>query len=203
MPKTPKTTRTRQSQPSKPTKTKVSANEQRERQRATGRTMDRGDQVARGGRRRAAASPGYARLRLRMEDGRLSIVDVQHVDSELVAPDVLLGQFAYEVTLGDRLLHADAVPDVGVSRSAPNPDPDAPPEQRGHHFTYYDTYEFDARVPLGELKRSNLADVHLRYFRVKGQLPPRRTDAPLAAQFEQELREVATIDGLPTSVLAR
>lgn len=145
---------------------------------------------------------GYVRLRVRMDDGEMSIVDTHHVDSELALPTKLQGANAYDVTLGDRLLHADSIPDVGVSRSFPNPDPNAPPEQHGHHFHELSMYEFDVRVPVGDLAKADLPKVAITYYRVK----EHTGDAPLAArplaqQYDKEMREVSRIVGLPDSIL--
>ena len=170
-----------------------------------GRTQHEGDQVPRPAARRRAvdAGGGYVRLRMRVEDGEMSIVDVHHVDSELVMPERLLGSNAYDVTLGERLLHADSVPDVGVSRSFPNPDPNAPPEQHGHHFHELSMYEFDVRVPVSDLSPEDLPEVAVSYFKLKEtpEAPVRRE--PLHSQFARETREVMRVTGLPPEVLEK
>jgi hypothetical protein len=173
-------------------------------QRARVATADLGDQIpveppAR--KRGAARTGGYVRLRIRVEDGTLTIVDTHHVDSELALPTVLLGGNAYDVTIGDRLLHADSIPDVGVSRSFPNPDPDAPPEQRGHHFHELSMYEFDVRLPVGDLTKADLPKVEIAYYRIKEHTGTPLAARPLAQQYEKEVREVSRIVGLPASVL--
>jgi hypothetical protein len=169
-------------------------------------TSDLGDQVAKkappsGPRRARAGASGYVRLRIRMDEGEMSIVDTQHVDSELELPAALYGGNAYDVTLGDRLLHADSVPDVGVSRSYPNPDPDAPPEQRHHHIHELSMYEFDVRVPLADLTPADLAKVEIAYYRVKEHTDRAMAARPLIRQYSKELREVNRIVGLPSDVL--
>jgi hypothetical protein len=165
-----------------------------------------GDQVApkasTGGRHRdRAGASGYVRLRIRMDEGEMSIVDTHYVDSELEMPAALYGGNAYDVTLGDRLLYADSVPDVGVSRSYPNPDPDAPPEQRHHHFHTLSMYEFDVRVPLTDLEPADLAKVEIGYYRVKEHTDRAIAARPLIRQYSKELREVNRIVGLPSDLL--
>jgi hypothetical protein len=169
-------------------------------------TSDHGEQIApeastRNRRHAQAGASGYVRLRIRMDEGEMSIVDTHHVDSELELPSALHGGNAYDVTLGDRLLHADSVPDVGVSRSYPNPDPDAPIEQRHHHFHLLSTYEFDVRVPLADLTPADLGKVEIAYYRVK-EHPDRAIGAqPLGRQYPRELREMSRIVGLPPDLL--
>src|SRR5438093_8806583 len=80
------------------------------------------DQIAAERRRaRGEGSAGYVRFRMRVDDGKMSIVDSHLVDSALVMPRTLHGEYAYEVTDGARLLHADAIPDLGVVRSFSDP----------------------------------------------------------------------------------
>jgi hypothetical protein len=176
-------------------------------QSARATTAHQGDQIAAkppaskralGATRRRG---GYVRMRIRMDDGVMSIVDTHHVDSELALPTRLLGSNAYDVTLGDRLLHADSIPDVGVSRSFANPDPNAPPEQRGHHFHELSMYEFDVRVPVGDLTKADLPKVAITYYRVKEHVDTPLAAVPLATQYDKEMREVSRIVGLPDSVL--
>jgi hypothetical protein len=167
---------------------------------------DLGDQIAakapsRSRRHPRAGASGYVRLRIRMDEGEMSIVDTHHVDSELALPTALHGGNAYDVTLGDRLLHADSLPDVSVSRSYPNPDPGAPPEQRHHHFQQLSMYEFDVRVPLADLTPADLGKVEIAYYRVKEHTDRAMTAQPLARQYSKELREVNRIVGLPADVL--
>ena len=91
-------------------------------------------------------SDRYVRLRVRVEDGRMSILDSAVVDSALVQPPAIHGDFAYEVSEGERRLHVDAIPDLGVIRGFVNPD--GPPEERQHHTYEQSVYEFAVRVPI-------------------------------------------------------
>jgi hypothetical protein len=95
-----------------------------------------GDQIARssrGGTKSAAGREQYVRMRIRVHNDRLSIIDSHLVDGPLAQTQVFSGTNAYEVVIGDRLLYAEALPDVGVQRSFVNPA--GPPEQQGHYFT--------------------------------------------------------------------
>jgi hypothetical protein len=131
----------------------------------------------------------------------MSIVDSHLVDSTLVMPTTIHGEYAYEVTDGTRLLHADTIPDLGVVRSFS--DPNGTPEQLRHHTYRASTYEFDVRVPAEELTRAATSKIAVVLYRVKERAPSRTltTAAPLGAQFERELREVTRVSGIPHDAL--
>jgi len=164
---------------------------------------DYGDQRRRRGR--GAAGPAeqpeqYVRMRIRVRHGQLSVIDSHLVNGPLGQARGFPGSNAYEVTLGDRLLHAGALPDLGVQRSFVNPS--GPPAQRGHHLTERSVYEFYARVPAHELTRDTIRQIAVRLHRVKEEARADRLGmAPLARQFEREVRSIAELVGLPDSVL--
>lgn len=160
-----------------------------------------GDQIARPSRGKSAAGrEQYVRLRIRVHNDRLSVIDSHLVDGPLSQTKAFSGTNAYEVTVGDRLLHAEALPDLGVQRSFVNPA--GPPEQRGHYFTERPIYEFTARVPAHEVSRKTIGNITVRLYRLKDEA---RTDrlgsAPLTRQFERQIRQIAELVGLPASAL--
>lgn len=160
-----------------------------------------GDQIARPSRGESAAgSEQYVRLRIRVHNDRLSVIDSHLVDGPLGQTKTFSGTNAYEVTVGDRLLHAGALPDLGVQRSFVNPA--GPPEQQGHHITERPIYEFMARVPAHEVSQETIGKITVRLYRLKAEA---RTDrlgsAPLALQFEGQIRQLAELVSLPVSVL--
>ncbi|MFL5959963.1 MAG: hypothetical protein ACJ75G_06855 [Gaiellaceae bacterium] len=173
------------------------------RPRTTSKEADFGDQ--RPGRNRAgggssAGREQYVRLRVRVHRGRLSIVDSHLVDGPLGQATGFPAGNAYEVTVGDRLLHAGALPDLGVQRSFSNPE--GPPEQRGHYISERSTYEFTARVPAEEVTPDTIGKIAVRLHRVKGEAGVDRIgDAPLAKQLAREMRPIAEVVGLPDSAL--
>lgn len=173
------------------------------RPRKASKEVDFGDQQprrTRAGGRSSAGREQYVRLRVRVRNGRLSIVDSHLVDGPLGQATGFPGGNAYEVTLGDRLLHAGALPDLGVQRSFPNPQ--GPPGQHGHYLTERSVYEFMARVPADEVTPDTIGKIAVRLHRVKEEAGADRIgDAPLGEQFEREMRPVAELVGLPDSVL--
>jgi hypothetical protein len=142
----------------------------------------------------------YVRLRIRVRGDRMSVVDSHLVDGPLSQVTAFPGSNAYEVTLGERLLHAGALPDLGVQRSFVAPDP--PEDQRAHHITERAVFEFFARVPAVELTPETIGDIAVRLHRVKGEARAERlTGEPLDVQFEREMRLVAELRGLPETAL--
>jgi hypothetical protein len=142
----------------------------------------------------------YVRLRIRVRGDRMSVVDSHLVDGPLSQVTAFPGSNAYEVTLGDRLLHAGALPDLGVQRSFVAPD--APQGERAHHITERADFEFSARVPASYITPVTITDIAVRLHRVKGE--PRAehlTGARLDVQFEREMRAVSELRGLPESAL--
>jgi hypothetical protein len=149
----------------------------------------------------AANDQGYVRLHLQMADGELSLVGAKAVDGPLAPHGDLDGSLAWEAVLGDRRLAAGAIQDAGVRRSFP--DPDGPPEQQGHHIEEAPSYDVVVRVPAGELSLSSLPRLAVRLYRVKEPVARTRVQpAPLAAQFERELRPIAELTGIRPDRLA-
>lgn len=148
----------------------------------------------------AAAPEQYVRLRIRVRGDQLSVVDSHLVDGPLAQANGFPGSNAYEIRLGDRLLHAGALPDLGIQRSfvAPN----APKEQRVHHITERDVFEFSARVAAHEITRDTIGQIVVRLYRVKGEARSGRlTSQPLDVQFAREMRVVSELRGLPETAL--
>jgi hypothetical protein len=177
-----------------------------QRPRASARRAEFGDQMPPRRRRAAAAGGGagggeqYIRLRVRARGSRLTILDSHLVDGPLAQAQGFSTANVYEVTMGDRLLHAGALPDLGMQRSFVNPD--GSPEQQGHHFTERPIYEFTARVPAHEVTAETISQIAVRVHRVKEEARSGRLGVEaLAVQFPREVRPVAELVGLPDSVL--
>jgi hypothetical protein len=114
-------------------------------------------------------------------------------------PESLHAGYAYEVSVGANRLHSGSIPDIGVTRSFPNPE--GPSEQRGHHITELSTYEFDVRVPRNKLSPSVLPETEIALYRVKEPAQKKPLGVGLlSATFERELREVARLKGIPAAM---
>jgi hypothetical protein len=195
----PKPTQARAGEQAKPPFERTAAR----RRRGSSTEVDFGEQQARqtrGGGRSATPREQYIRLRIRVSHGQLSVVDSHLVDGPLGQVVGFPGDFAYEVTLGDRLLHAGALPDLGVQRSFANPN--GPPEQHGHYISERSVYEFAARLPADEVTPETIGQIAVRLHRVKEEARTDRLgEMPLGVRFEREMRPVAEIVGLPDSTL--
>jgi hypothetical protein len=177
-----------------------------QRPRASAKPAEFGDQMPPRKRRAAGASSGapgaeqYIRLRVRVSRDRLAVLDSHLVDGPLSQAQGFATANAYEVSIGDRLLHAGALPDLGMQRSFVNPD--GPPEQQGHHFTERPVYEFTARVPAHEVTPETVSKIAIRLHRIKEEARATRLGPEgLATQFSREVRPMAELVGLPESVL--
>lgn len=172
------------------------------RPRSRAKEIDLEDQKAKRARRSRSSAPReeYIRLRIRVHDGNLRVIDSHLVDGPLGQVSGFAGTNAYEVTLGDRLLHAGPLPDLGIQRSFV--DPQGSPEQRGHYVTERSVYEFTARVPAADVTRDTIAQITVRLHRVKEEARAGVLgEMPLSVQFEREMRPIAELVGLPDSVL--
>lgn len=152
-------------------------------------------------KRASSGGEGYVRLRIHVdEDGATSVVDSHLVESALVQPSTIHGNFVYEVTEGEKRLHAESIPDLGVFRSFVNLD--GPLEERQHHIYELKTYDFDVRIPVRELVAAALPKVTVTLYRVKEARPTMPVGIqPLHAQYQRELREVAKLEGVPARML--
>ncbi len=157
-------------------------------------------------RREGGGSPApkeqYIRLRVRVRDDRLSVVDSHLVDGPLSPPRSFSGSNAYDLTLDDRLLAAGDLPDLGVQRSFVNPDRKAPKAQHGHHITERGAFEFTARLPAAAVTPDTLGRITLRLYRVKEVAAADRLEpVSLGRQFERQMRPIAELKGLPEAAL--
>ena len=143
----------------------------------------------------------YVRLRVRVRGDRLTVLDSHLVDGPLTAPTTLHGAGVYEVTVGDRLVHAAAVPDLGMEqRSFPNLE--GPPDQRGHHFTERATSELSVRIPAEELTAETIGAVQVRLYRLVEPASGVQVGAQsLGSQLRERVEPIAELAGLPESVL--
>ena len=158
-------------------------------------------QQPRSGSDSGASAEQYVRLRVQVRGDHLTVLDSHLVDGPLAAPTTLRGAAAYEVTAGDRLVHAAAVPDLWLEqRSFPNLG--GPPDQRGHHLTERATAELSVRIPAGELTAETIGAVRVRLYRLAEPASGVQVGAQsLGVQLREQVEPVAELAGLPASVL--
>jgi hypothetical protein len=154
--------------------------------------------------RKGAGRPSerYVRLRMRVKDGKMSIVASHLVEGSLLIPSTVHGNYVYEVTLGKKRLHLDSIPDLGVKRSFTNLT--GIHDETREHITHLTTYEFDIRVPEKDLKEEDLPKINIALYRSKERVTKRTVGLkPLNVQFERELREVARLKGINVKMLKK
>jgi hypothetical protein len=149
------------------------------------------------------ASESYLRMRVRVENGEMSVVDVHEVEGPLSMPDNLPSGFVYEVTLGQKRVAVGSVPDLGEWRSYPSPS--GPPELRVHHVTSLPDAEFTMRIPREEVSLSALPKTEVALYQVKEPAGDRPISRGLAleAEFTNEIREVARLKGIMVNTLPK
>lgn len=173
---------------------------------AAGRPMhlpDLGSQIPRRAQSNEGAAPEheqYVRLRIHVAGDRLEVVDSHLIDGPLGPPRPLTGTNAYEISIGDRLVYAGSLPDLGVQRSFV--DPVGPARGLGHYETGRTVYDFNARIPARELTRETIGRVRvtLHWIKEPGQIH-RLDQRRLAEQLPRSMRLVGELVGLPESVL--
>ncbi len=137
----------------------------------------------------------YVRMRVRVRGDQMEVVGAWAVNGPLIQPERLHAGLAFEVALGERQVDMGSIPDVGVRRSFPPPEPAG--EMKGHHIEEMPSYEFPIRVPQRELSERGLPDLRVSVYRIKGEVPSQRAmRAPLLDQFAEELRPVAELKGI-------
>jgi hypothetical protein len=158
-------------------------------------------QQPRSGNDSGPSAEQYVRLRVQVRGDHLTVLDSHLVDGPLAASTTLRGAAAYEVTAGDRLVHAAAVPDLWLEqRSFPNLE--GPPDQRGHHLTERATSELSVRIPAEELTAETIGAVRVRLYRLVEPASGVQVGAQsLSVQLREQVEPVAELAGLPESVL--
>lgn len=143
---------------------------------------------------------GYLRIRLRVKDRKMSLVEVHKVDGPLITENEIQDNLVYEASISSKRIAIGSIIDVGVNRSYPNP---GVPGQEGHFFIEVPSYEFDARLPIEDLSLSLLPKVEIAVYRVKGQVNKSIGEKSVAVEFIDELREVARLKGIAIKRLSQ
>lgn len=142
-----------------------------------------------------APGQGYIRLHVRVTNGQLSVIGAQAVAGPLVQNQGLHHDYSYEVTVGANRVAAESFPNPAEWRSYPNPH--GGPGQEGHHITHAANYDLTVRIPQQALSLAQLPQMQIALYQVSenAQHKPLGTQV-LNAQFSQQVREVARLNGL-------
>jgi hypothetical protein len=133
----------------------------------------------------SATSDGYVRMRVRLEDGKLSLLDAHEVEGPLVQPDTLAHGLVHEVLVDGQRVAVGAHPDANISRSF-----EEPGHGPGGHHTYdVGTVDLTVRVPTAALRGVDPRNVTLSVHDV--QEHPRTSLEPLATLAQQPMLKLA------------
>jgi hypothetical protein len=139
----------------------------------------------------ATRADGYVRMRVRVTDDRMRILNVTSVEGPLAQPTSIVGEHAYEVTLDNNQLAAEGIADIGVQRSYPRPG------EHEHHMTELTSYEFNVRVPRSALPEGAVERLNINLYRLPDAKPkPIQGAALLSRQLGPQAQLVARIEGL-------
>jgi hypothetical protein len=142
----------------------------------------------------SSSSGGYVRMKVRLENGQLSVTGLKQVPGPLAMPSGVVHGYAYEVLLDEQQVALGSIPDVGVRRSFANRD--VPGHEGKHHFANVPTIEFFVRIPKGYVSTANLPKLNVVLHNVRG-APDRLTSlAPLQKQSGVDTVEVARLKGI-------
>ncbi len=147
------------------------------------------------GEQQPAPNEGYVRLHMHVANGQMSVTGAQAVAGPLVQPQSLQHEHAYEATVGTNRVAAESIPDLTERRSYPNPQ--GGPGQEGHYITHASSYDFIVRIPRNALSLAQLPQLRVTLYQISAtaQHQPMGRQA-LGAQFGQQVKEVAQLNGL-------
>jgi hypothetical protein len=141
-------------------------------------------------------APGYIRLRLRVDDGDVSVHGVRYVEGPLTKlNEVITPGVSYEAKVGRRRVAVGDVPDPTEWRGFPDPAGRAGLE--GHHIIEQTSYEFTVRIPADEIDESSLQDLRVNLFRWRGRGPDDHIDVKeLSKEPKEAVSRIATLRGV-------
>ena len=142
---------------------------------------------------RADDLAAYLRLLLRVENELCRWSTPAGCLARSIQSGPVQGGLAYAVSLGFEQLGAGSVPDPGVRRSVVAPDR----PERGHAFFAAPSYEFTARVAIGQVSLDTVRDLDISVYRLDSTQPtPLRSDEPLRARVGRVAEEVTALRGI-------
>lgn len=142
------------------------------------------------------AGPGYIRLRLRVNDGDVSIRDARFVAGPLTKlNEVVTPGLSYEAKIGRRRVAVGDVPDPTQWRGYPDPAGRAGLE--GHHIVEQTSYDFTVRIPADQIDETSLEDLRVNLFRWRGRGPDDHIDVSALGQEPRgAVEHLATFRGI-------
>jgi len=139
---------------------------------------------------------GYVVLRMRVQNGQISVIGSRKVDGEFLEHENLIQNgITYEAFVKDERISIGSVPDYGEQRSFARPEGD--PSQEGHHITILPGFDFNVKIAANRIAFKDLPMLKLNLYVFKEHVPAiALSAAPLKEQFSKEVRLVAAMDGI-------
>jgi hypothetical protein len=155
------------------------------------------DQVAMPVAQEVSVTGSYVVLRMRVQNGELSVIGSKKVDSPLVVNEnIVQGGLAYEVFVDNARVVIGSIPDFGEQRSF------ARPGTHEHFITQLPSFDFNLRVPSDKVSLEHLPKLNISLYKFKEQVPDLQLTAlPLHQQFTKEVRVVAQMQGIQVANL--
>ncbi len=140
------------------------------------------------------SSDGYVRLKIHMEEGKLSVTGVKEVPGPFIDTKTVSPGYNYEVLTDDQPITLGFLPDVGVRRSFANID--VPGHEGKHHITILPSFDFFVRVPKNQISERKLPQMTIIVHEVK-QTPDRLLErVPLTKQTGLVSTEIGRLVGI-------
>jgi hypothetical protein len=155
-------------------------------------------------KRAARAGESYLRLRVRVENGNMSVVDARRVEGPLTQPSAVHGNYVAELLHNGEPVAVESIPELGERRSYFDPAREL--VEGGSHGSWeISTAEFALRIPSDAISSKSLSKADIALYQVKDSSQPLRTraDASLRDDYHSEVREVARLKGVDLSNLSK
>ncbi len=138
---------------------------------------------------------GFVRLRLRVEDGEMSIIGAHSVEGPLLQEESVYGEFGFEMRVEDRRLALGSITDAGEIRGFPPPYPTE--DMHGHHVNEQPVHEFAVRIPRQHFTDDNFNRMEISVFRVKGDVDFKGLSSEKSVLVQSDnIRNIARITGI-------
>jgi hypothetical protein len=141
-------------------------------------------------------APGYIRLRLRVDDGNVTVRDAKYVAGPLTKlNEVVTPGISYEAKIGRRRVAVGDVPDPTEWRGYP--DPAGRAGLAGHHIIEQTSYEFNVRIPADQIDEGSLENLRVDLFRWRGRGPDDHIELKeLSKEPKGAVERIATLRGV-------
>jgi hypothetical protein len=145
---------------------------------------------------RMQKEPGYVVLRMRVQNGELTVIGSRSVEGAFLENRSLIQNgITYEAFLTGKRIAIGSIPDFGEQRSFPRPKAD--PSHEGHHFNTLPSFDFNLKIDSSKITLKDLPTLQVSLYTFKEHVPDLvLTDVPLKARFEKEVRVVAEMNGI-------